>query len=356
MATPEIKRAFRGVDAVEVDNYLGSLQARLADLNIAISDRNRVIQRLNREIADPNIAAPSFAELGSTFQETLRLAEEKAFKIREDAAVELTSIANAVNIEVENLQNKTQREAKAIIEIAQAEANEIRLGIEAETAAERQRIADERAQSDALQVRADRNASNLISQTEINVGEKRTAAHQQVVEIRNEANEIIKAASDRRVEAENRVTSEIEDAQATAAAIHAEADTYATSAYAQADAHVQDAIERSTELKEQADQHLAAANIRATEILQDSREIVQKSVSEAMEISNEIQQRTEEFFQDFTFDAENSIAEVRKNRLGLLDYSTHIRGVSNTINLEAIEEADRERLEIQAKVIEDGGK
>lgn len=82
MAIPEFKRAVRGYDSAEVDGYIAELEARLAELQGDQSENVRAIQRLSRELSDTNDrlakVKPSFAELGSAFEETLRLAEQQA--------------------------------------------------------------------------------------------------------------------------------------------------------------------------------------------------------------------------------------------------------------------------------------
>jgi len=79
MSVPEFRRVVRGYDTDDVARYVSELSDRLERLENERAENARTIQRLNRDVTDANEKAgrakPSFAELGSAFEETLRLAE-----------------------------------------------------------------------------------------------------------------------------------------------------------------------------------------------------------------------------------------------------------------------------------------
>ncbi len=355
MATPDIKRAFRGVDTSQVDESFRALAHQISSLEQSIDERNRTIQRLKQELEDPASSTPSFTRLGSAFEETLRTAEEKARRLRTDAKVSVAEITNTTDIEVQNLKEKTEREMRSLVDAAKAVANDSRLKMERETAAAKQQLEDERARMETNAARADRTAASLISQAEQQLSDVRAAAHREIAEITRRAAEIVRVASDNKVDAEIRIGLDVSDAQARSTALHDEADAVAQQAYEQADAHVDDVIAQSEALKQEADDYLLSAQIRADQILQDSRSLVQKSISDAMARSSEITQSTEEFFADFIFDAENSIGQVRRNKLALTSYAAHIRGVSNDVNVDAIEAGSARGMRSiqQAQIVED---
>jgi hypothetical protein len=337
MATPEIKRAFRGVDAGQVDDVIRSISQALSATELALAERARTISRLKREIADPSSAAPSFSKLGSTFEETLRVAEQHARRLRSEAAAESAAIANKTDIEVRNLADKTERMTRDIVVSAQADANEIRLQVEREKTAANQLNDDERARMETVASRAERSAASMISQAEQQISDARASAYSEMMEIKRRAAELIRTASDTKVETEKRIGVDVADAQASSTAMHDEADAYAQQAYESADAHLESAIAEASSTKQRADDYLASAQIRADEILQDSRSLVEKSISEAILRSEEIARSSEEFFADFTYDAELSISQIRRNSLALNDYAVHMRDVSQEVNVDAIE-------------------
>ena len=328
MATSDIKRAFRGVDTGQVDEVIRSLNHSLSSAELALAERGRTITRLKREIADPTSATPSFSKLGSTFEETLRVAEQHARRLR---------AANKTDIEVRNLADKTERETRDMVVAAQADANEIRLQVDRERTTANQLIDDERARMETVASRAERTAASMISQTEQQISDARATSYIEITEIKRRATELVRIATDTKVETEKRIGMDVSDAQASSTAIHDEADTYARLAYESADAHLEFAIAEASSTKQSADEYLASAQIRADEILQDSRSLVEKSISEAMLRSEEIARSSEEFFADFTYDAELSISEIRRNSVALSDYAVHMRDVSQEVNVDAIE-------------------
>jgi chromosome segregation ATPase len=355
MAVPEIKRAFRGVDTALVDHAIATLESRIAALKASINERGRAIERLKADIADPATAAPSFSDLGSAFEETLRRAEEQARTLRNSARDEIAENTNKTELELHNLREKTLRETREIIAIATTTANEVRLQAEREITQERQHIADERARLEAVAARAERTASSMISQAEQQISDMRAAAYREIAELERQAVEVVRIASENKIATEASFTLEIADAQANSTAKHDEADSYARDAHEAADAHVAAEIARAAELKLDADAMLANAQIRANEILQDSRALVQKSLAEAIERSAEISRSSEEFFADFVYDAEISINEIRRNKLALGDYGTQVRSVTSEINVDAIEAPNsKARRSIQNATIVEG--
>lgn len=337
MATPDIKRAFRGVDTGQVDEVIRSINHSLSSAELALADRVRMIDRLKREIADPNSAAPSFSKLGSVFEETLRVAEQHARRLRSDAAAEAAAIANTADIEVQNLADKTERTTRDVVVAAKADANEIRLQVDGEIAAANQLIADERARMETLSSRADRSAASMLSQAEQQFSDARASSYSEITEIKRRAAELIRNATDIKVETEKRIGIDVANAQASSTAIHDEADAYSRQSYESADAHLESAIAEASALKQGADDSLSAAQIRADEILQDSRSLVEKSISEAMSRSEEIARSSEEFFAEFMYDAEHSVSEIRRSSAELSDYAVHMRDVSREVNVDAIE-------------------
>lgn len=337
MATPDIKRAFRGVDTAQVDEAIRALTHRISSLELSISERNRTIARLKSDISDPASSAPSFSKLGSAFEETLRSAEDRARRMRAEATAEAAAIINKTDIDIQNLTEKTQRETRDMVIAANADADEIRLQVERETAAANQQVADERARMETVASRAERTSANMISQAEQQISDLRAATYREIAEIKRNAAELVRIAADKKVETETRIGIDVADAQAQSTAIHDQADSYARQAYEQADAHVESSIARAASLKQEADDYLRSAQIRADEILQDSRSLVQRSISEAISRSDEIARSTEEFFADFVYDAEASINEIRRGKLALTDYAVHMRDVTNEVNVDAIE-------------------
>jgi len=120
MASPDIKRAFRAVDTAQVDEAISAATNRIAAIELSLAERNQTIARLKREIADPMSATPSFSKLGSTFEETLRSAEDQARRLRSDATAEVATIDEETRL----LNEAAAKEISSILTAAKAYAEQ----------------------------------------------------------------------------------------------------------------------------------------------------------------------------------------------------------------------------------------
>ena len=115
MDVPEFKRSVRGYDSVEVDAVINDLNNRLSQMESDQAESARLVQRLNRELTEAKRNKPSFAELGSAFEETLRLAEDQSAKMVQDAINESQTLLNQARNEVKTLRDKADRDARQLL-------------------------------------------------------------------------------------------------------------------------------------------------------------------------------------------------------------------------------------------------
>ncbi|MEY4396616.1 MAG: hypothetical protein RLZZ40_372, partial [Actinomycetota bacterium] len=200
MDVPEFKRSVRGYDSVEVDSVINDLTNRLSQMESDQAESARLVQRLNRELTEAKRNKPSFAELGSAFEETLRLAEDQSAKMVQDAINESQTLLNQARNEVKALRDKADRDARQLVSDATAKADELRLQVERDVAQERQRIADERAKIETIRSRAERAAATMVSQAEKQIADTRAEAHRNIEELKREANEVIRLANEMKVD------------------------------------------------------------------------------------------------------------------------------------------------------------
>jgi cell division septum initiation protein DivIVA len=118
MSTPEFRRAVRGYDTDDVSRYVAELSERLERLENERAENARTIQRLNRDVADANERAgrakPSFAELGSAFEETLRLAEEQSKRITQEASAEAAEVLGNARSEATRVRESAAKDSRKI--------------------------------------------------------------------------------------------------------------------------------------------------------------------------------------------------------------------------------------------------
>jgi len=338
VAVPEFRRSVRGFDTEEVSRYLRDIDDRLERLESDRAESARTIQRLNRELQDANERAsrgkPSFAELGSAFEETLRLAEAQSQKIIQEAAAEATEVLGNARSESTQMRESAAKESRQTLQEAQRAAEELRLDSEREAAQLRQQAADEIAKATNTRTRAERAAATMISQAEKQVAEIKADASRQVEQIKREASELLHAAQERAVATDASIRQQIDEAERARAAIHEEADQYAQKAYQQADEHVQNAAKRAADLGREADIVLQNSQQRAEELTRDARAYAQRLVSETVSRTRAIARETEDLVNTMVSDAESHMSDLRRQQTMLEDYVHRMRRAASEVDME----------------------
>lgn len=331
MTTPSFKRAIRGYDSSETDAIVADLLARREELSVEIGDLAREVQRVSRELADIKRNKPSFGELGSAFEETLRLAETQAEKMVLDARNEAEFIFSQARLRVRDLEESSERDAAQIRSAAESLVEEAKIKTDREVALERQRAADERVKIESISARAERAVSAMLGESERQIAQLRSDAQRSSQELIDEANEIIRTIGELRSDVMNRIQDELSEAQTNATAVHDDATRYAEQAHQQADLYVQTAIERAAESARGADEHLQSARERVTEIIDDAKAYADRLMSQAVSRASEISTETEALLNSFALDAEGRINDARRAKSELADFTHRQRIITNTL-------------------------
>ena len=143
----EFRRAIRRYDPADVDRIVTELSARVDRFESERLESARLVQRLTRELAEAHKRSsqmkPSFAELGTTFEETVRVAEKQAGKMLADAAEEASERLSKARSESTRLRTQSTRESQAILTEAHQKAEELRLETDRVVVQARQRSQEE---------------------------------------------------------------------------------------------------------------------------------------------------------------------------------------------------------------------
>lgn len=338
MGIPEFRRAVRGYDPDEVGRFVGELQSRIDKLEQDQSEHSRDNQRLSRELQEANERAgrskPSFAELGSAFEETLRLAESQSQKIVQEASAEANDVLANARSESTRMREDTAKESRKTVSEAQRAAEDLRLDSEREAAQLRQQAADEIAKATNTRTRAERAAATMISQAEKQVSEIKAEASRQVEQLKREASELLHAAQERAVATDASIRQQIDEAERARATIHEEADEYAQKAYQQADLHVQNAAKRVVAVGQEADQVLKASQQRADDLTREARGYSERLISETVTRSRGIARDTEDLVNSMVSDAESHMSDLRRQQAMLDEYVQKMRRAASEVDLE----------------------
>jgi cell division septum initiation protein DivIVA len=331
MSTPVFKRSVRGYDVSEVDSLLADLVAKREALELELAESTRSVQRMTRELSEVKRNKPSFAELGSAFEETLRLAENQSEKMIQDGKNEADALLNQARIRVAELAESADRDASQIVYEAQAMSEDLKITNERDIALERQRIADERAKIETITARAERAASSMLGEAERQVAQSRTESQRAAQQLVDEANEILRITNEMKVNTEDRLQEELNEAQRSATSAHDEADRYAGQAHEQADRFVETAIERAADMTRDADLHLQSAHDRVNEILESAKSYADRILAQAIGRAREISTEAESLLDSYFTDAEGRIDETRRQKSALADFTHKQRLITNSL-------------------------
>lgn len=120
----------RGYHPDQVDQVLRGLDARIADLSEALGVAERRAVEAEARAADAAAmlerGRPSNKALGGRLAEMLNLAEAEAAELREGAAAEAAQVRREVQNEAEELRRSCEGEADAVRSAAYQEADQVR--------------------------------------------------------------------------------------------------------------------------------------------------------------------------------------------------------------------------------------
>src|SRR6202167_4241823 len=164
----DFARVMRGYDPHQVNEYLKQVDSDLRQhrdqsqtLQQELADAHRQLQEQER---------PTYAGLGSRIEQLLRLAEEQATEIVQEARAAANELNAAAKVEAAELRAAAENEAGELRANAKRETDELR------AAAERE--------ADAIKTGARREADELTSTTQREVAKLRATAHHEVAEKR----------------------------------------------------------------------------------------------------------------------------------------------------------------------------
>jgi cell division septum initiation protein DivIVA len=328
----EFRRAIRGYDPTDVDRIVAELSERVERYEAERLENGRLIQRLTRELAEAHERSaqvkPSFAELGTAFEETLRVAERQAGKMLTDAAEEASERLSKARAESTRLRTQSTRESQTLLADAHQTAEELRLETEREVAQARQQAADETAKARNTRTRAERSSATMISQAERQVSQIQAEASHQAELIKREAAELLHEAQQKLVTTEAIIREQQDEAETARAAIHDEAEHYAQKAYVQADGHVNAAVQRAEDLSTEAESIVARATQRADEETLTARTYCERLVSATVTRATAVNRDTDELLTSMMMDAETQISDLRRQQHTLNQYVQRMRAFS----------------------------
>ena len=160
----EFARVMRGYDPHQVDEYFKQLDGEVRQHREQVQALQQELSDAHRQIREQE--RPTYAGLGSRIEQLLRLAEEQATEIAQEARSAANELNAAAKVDAAEVRAAAENEAGELRANAKRETDELRASAERE--------------ADAIKTGARREADELTSTTEREVAKLRATADHEV--------------------------------------------------------------------------------------------------------------------------------------------------------------------------------
>lgn len=337
-----------GYETADVDRAISEIRGQLDGLEQERADAAKQIDRLTRDLEEARSAVqrarakPSFADLGSAFEQTLRLAEEQAAKMIREASAESKALRDGAKAEAEELRRTSTAQAEARIQEAEQKASET-------IARAERKAAEVENRADALLVEA-RNAvdsanfkaGSIKADAERYAADVRQQIHQETEDAKAEIALLRQIAERDALRAKSEIKVLQEQSEQDRLALHEEATKHVQARTEEADQMLADVTERANALHAEAQDHLAKAKEEAERILSTTRSHARSLLGRARDRATQIGTRTNEHTAKMLQDAELRLAILEEQRRVVDEYMTELRSMHSADALSTLDGTDEQ--------------
>ncbi|MEG3035846.1 MAG: hypothetical protein RR877_10220, partial [Aurantimicrobium sp.] len=193
----DITRNFRtvrknGYDPADVKRAFRDAESRVEELLQTTRSGVATVDKLERELADMrdalrrSNAKPTFADLGSAFEQTLRVAEEQADKMVADADADAKVVRESARALADQVNRTARNKANSLLNVTEAQIEDKRLEIEREVSQLTMEAETLVLQGQTLKETAMRREAALVAEAERDAAEVRSRLHQEIEDVKTE--------------------------------------------------------------------------------------------------------------------------------------------------------------------------
>ena len=324
----DFRRTVRGYDPAEVDHAFELMQRRLEDYATERATTARQVKQLTDELAAANEYTsrnrPSFSELGTAFEGTLRIAEEQSQKLFADATADATRILNAAHTRATQLTEESTLAHDALLLDANRQSEEILRTAEHDVIALRRTATERKEQAALVLADADSSAATLHAEAARAIAVSKAAANLEIQQAKREVAELIFAAEQARVDTDSQIRHDLESAERRRADIQRQADMYAATTVDHANTRYEEIAAHAGTLAEEYQTTIAAARHRDEAEIKSTRAYADRIIATTLSRSNTLAQDTEQMLGVLMADAENQVTDLRRQQIVLHNYMARL--------------------------------
>ncbi|PCE16321.1 cell division initiation protein [Microbacterium sp. SZ1] len=302
-----------------------ALEAELAAVKAQAADAEQQITTLTNELVDAprpeGVEAPSREQ----FEAILRVAEEQANVLIQNAAVQADRLMAAAREEVTQQRAEADADVARIIAQAQHDADQVRLKIDTEYTAHQATLEREAAHAAEKVHQASQEATAIRTEAEKGAAALRSLVTRETTQLRADAEREVREMNARVLEFEETLTRRQDDAQQEFLVLHNQAVSHAERITTDANEQVTASLEHAQRISAKADDYERLMRSQAQTIEADAqvraRDTLDRARAKSQKIVDSVTQHTSTVLRD----AEDHARQLRWQQQQLASFMAEVR-------------------------------
>jgi len=302
-----------------------ALEAELAAAKAQAADAEQQITTLTNELVDAPRAEGVEAPSREQFEAILRVAEEQANVLIQNAAVQADRLMAAAREEVTTQRAEADDDVARIIAQAQHDADQVRLKIDTEYTAHQATLEREAAHAAEKVHQASQEATAIRTEAEKGAAALRSLVTRETTQLRADAEREVREMNARVLEFEETLTRRQDDAQQEFLVLHNQAVSHAERITTDANEQVTASLEHAQRISAKADDYERLMRSQAQTIEADAqvraRDTLDRARAKSQKIVDSVTQHTSTVLRD----AEDHARQLRWQQQQLASFMAEVR-------------------------------
>lgn len=302
-----------------------ALESELAAANAKASDAEQQVATLTSELVDTPQPDGEEAPSRQQFEAILRVAEEQANVLIQNAAVQADRLMTSAREEVTAQRAEAEADAERIKEQAQRDADQVRLKMDTEYTAHEARIEREAAHAAEKVNQAAQEATAIRTEAEKGAAALRSLVTRETTQLRADAERDVRDMNARVLEFEETLTRRQDDAQQEFLVLHNQAVAHAERITNDANEQVSASLEHAQRISARAEDYERLTRSQAQAIEADAqvraRETLERARAKAQKIVDSVTGHTTAVLHD----AEDRTRQLRWQQQQLSSFMAEVR-------------------------------
>jgi cell division septum initiation protein DivIVA len=333
------------------------LEAELAATRAQASDAEERLAAVTAEFVESTArgegdgedggGAPDEATTRQQFEAVLRVAEEQANVLIQNAAIQAERLLAAAREEIAGQRSQLSADVARLTAEAQQEADQVRLRMDTEYTAHEARIDREGAHAAEKVSQAEQEAATVRTEAEKGAAALRAMVTRETTELRSDAERQVREMNARVLEFEETLTRRQDDAQQEFLLLHNQAVAHAERITSDANEQVASSLEHAQRISAKADDYERLMRAQAQQIEADAqlkaRETLDRARVKAQKIVDSVTAHTATVVRD----AEDRTRQLRWQQQQLTSFMAEVRELIRPDGVAAPASAEEPRPEEQ---------